>query len=244
MKNVSWNENILEENINRVLERIEAATLRSGRKPKAVRLVAISKGQDTSKIREAYALGLRDFGENRVLEALAKQEQLADLEDICWHMVGHIQSRKASLVVPHFSFVHSIDRMKIAERLDIRSGQVGYKLPAFLECNVSGEETKGGWDLQDRSSWEGILPRFEAILALSNLRIQGLMTMAPFTEDVDWIRSVFHSLRELRDYLALRLPGNWQELSMGMTDDYEIAIEEGATMVRIGRAIFGERSYV
>ncbi len=232
---------VIAQNLEKVRSRIEQAALRSGRDPKAVRIVAVSKSQSIEKIREAYSLGLREFGENRVYEALPKQAQLQDLSDIHWHMIGHIQSRKARDVPNNFSVVHSIDRLKIARRLDHYAGEVGQKLEVYLECNVSGEETKEGWNLVDPSSWPNIIPIFTEILAFKNLQVCGLMTMAPFSAQEELLRKVFRSLRELQGFLTERLPGSWVELSMGMTDDFEIAIEEGSTVVRIGRAIFGPR---
>jgi len=231
------------ENLAEVQGRIEAAALRSDRDPDEVRLIAVSKSQSVTKIRDAYAVGLRDFGENRVLEATSKRDELADLEEIRWHMIGHIQSRKTRYLVPNFSMVHSVDRMKIAKRLNQHSEDVGSRLRVLFECNVSGEATKEGWNLADRGSWPMIVPEFREILELPHLDIRGLMTMAPFGADDDVLRSVFQTLRELKDFLAERVPGTWDELSMGMTDDFEIAIEEGATLVRIGRAIFGPRDY-
>jgi pyridoxal phosphate enzyme (YggS family) len=156
-------------------------------------------------------------------------------------MVGHIQSRKARSAVQHFSLVHSLDRWKLAQRLDRFAGEEGLRLPVLLECNVSGEESKYGWNLQDEPSWHIFLPEIERILSLENIEIQGLMTMAPWVLDEDVLRSCFRKLRELNAFLSHNLHVSWKELSMGMTDDFEIAIEEGATMVRIGRAIFGER---
>ncbi|NIM94348.1 MAG: YggS family pyridoxal phosphate-dependent enzyme [Anaerolineales bacterium] len=228
--------------IERVRSLIADALQRSGRTDSSVELVAISKGQSIEKIREAHAAGLRIFGENRVYEALPKIEELNDLSDIEWHMVGHIQSRKARDVVPHFSMVQSIDRLKIAHRLNRYASEARSELKVLLECNVSGEETKEGWILADRANWSDILPVLDEILGLENLHVCGLMTMAPWTSDVELLRSVFKRLREFRDYIANELPGDWRHLSMGMTDDYEIAVEEGSTMVRIGRAIFGPRT--
>jgi pyridoxal phosphate enzyme (YggS family) len=231
------------QNLSEVQDRIRAAALRADRDPDEVSLIAVSKLQGIAKIREAYAAGIRDFGENRALEAIQKQRELSDLQEIRWHMVGHIQSRKTRYLVPHFSMVHSIDRMKIAKRLSRHSKEHGQKLPVLLECNVSGEETKEGWDVADRESWSSVVPEFKQIVDQTNLDVRGLMTMAPFGVPEDELRSVFSKLRELRDFLSESVHGNWDELSMGMTDDYEIAIEEGATLVRIGRAIFGPRSY-
>lgn len=228
-------------NIESVLNRIQQAAQRAGRDPETIRLIAVSKSQSIEKIRIAYSLGLRDFGENRVLEALPKLEELASLDAIQWHMIGHIQSRKARYVLPGFSLVHSVDRMKIAKKLDQYSRESDQKLRVLFECNVSGEETKEGWDLVDRSSWPGIIPVFKDIVSLQNLEVCGLMTMAPFSAEEWELRSIFRKLFDLKEFVSQRLPGNWDELSMGMTDDFEIAIEEGSTMVRIGRAIFGPR---
>jgi pyridoxal phosphate enzyme (YggS family) len=234
----NWN---IAENLAEVQGKISAAALRVNREPDEVRLIAVSKSQSVDKIREAYAVGLRDFGENRALEAVSKQKELADLHEIQWHMIGHIQSRKTRYLVPNFAMVHSIDRLKIARRLDLHCGEIKLTLPVLLECNVSGEETKGGWDLADRKNWPGILPKIREILELPNLDVRGVMMMAPFGAEEDVLRSVFRRLRELKEFLSDNLPATWDELSMGMTDDFEIAIEEGATLVRIGRAIFGPR---
>jgi pyridoxal phosphate enzyme (YggS family) len=232
---------MIAENIESVKRRIEQAARRSSRAPDSVRLVAVSKSQSLEKVRQAYELGLRVFGENRVYEAIPRQEQLKDLPDIQWHMIGHIQSRKARDVPGNFSVVHSVDRMKIARRLNQFSGEAGKRLKVYLECNVSGEGTKEGWDLVDPASWPKVIPIFTQIIALQHLQVSGLMTMAPMDVGEALIRKVFRSLRELKDYLSEELPGSWDDLSMGMTDDFEIAIEEGSTVVRIGRAIFGPR---
>jgi len=181
------------------------------------------------------------LGENRVEEAVPKQEQLSDLEGIEWHMVGHIQSRKATTVAEAFDLVHSVDRSKIAQRLNRAAEQVGRRLPVLLECNVSGEAAKYGWALAQESSWPGIVDEFADLVRLPNLEILGLMTMAPMTNTPESVRPVFRRLRQLQEFLCQSLPAEWSELSMGMTDDFEIAVEEGATILRIGRAIFGPR---
>lgn len=231
----------IEQNLVDVRSRILHAAERSGREAHEIGLVAITKGQSVEKIRAGYEFGLRKFGENRIHEALSKQLALEDLSEIQWHMVGHIQSRKARSAVQHFSLVHSLDRWKLAQRLDRFAGEERLRLPMLLECNVSGEESKYGWNLQDEPSWPLFLPEIERILSLENIEIQGLMTMAPWVLDEDVLRSCFRKLRELKAFLSHNFHGSWKELSMGMTDDFEIAIEEGATLVRIGRAIFGER---
>ena len=230
------------DNLASVRERIAAAARRAGREPDSVRLVAVSKGQRPEAVREAFQAGVRDFGENRVEEALPKQPALADLGGLRWHMIGHIQSRKARLVVPAFALVHSVDRLKLAKLLDQHAATTGRKLPVLLECNVSGEATKEGWDFSDRERWGEAEKELAEVLDLPNLEVQGLMTMAPWSTDQTMVRGIFRKLRELRDDLAAHLPGCWDELSMGMTDDFELAVEEGATMVRIGRAIFGPRA--
>jgi len=231
----------LSNNIDQVMNEISAAIQRARRTSGSVRLVAITKGQGIGKIVNAYDAGLRDFGENRVREALLKQEKLARYHAIHWHMVGHIQSRKARHLVPGFELVHSVDRPKIARRLNDAALDAHVKLDILLECNVSGESTKHGWPLWREARWDSSLASIESIVDYANLNVIGLMTMAPWTNDRAKIRVVFQMLSKLRDYYARHLPGSWAELSMGMTNDFELAIEEGATIVRVGRAIFGER---
>jgi hypothetical protein len=218
-----------------------AAAHRAGRDPAEVVLVAVTKTQPPSVIEAAYELGVRHFGENRVEEAETK---LADLpDDITWHMIGHIQSRKARRVVSLFSTVHSVDSVKLARRLERFSAERSAPLPVLLECNVSGEESKYGFDASrwetDIAQWNEILASVKEILALPGLRVHGLMTMAPIVADPEQVRPVFSRLRRLRDKLAKAFPqADWGQLSMGMTDDFQVAIEEGSTMVRVGRAIF------
>lgn len=227
-------------NVLRVRENMTAAAHRAGRSESIV-LVAVTKGQPTEQIRAGYAAGLRDFGENRVEEAGPKIDALTDLVDIRWHMIGHLQSRKAAQATGRYDLIHSVDRLKIARLLDSKAAEAGSHQPVLLECNVSGEESKAGWPMSRREDWDRQSTEIESVLGMSHLEVRGLMTMAPLSEDSDLVRSVFRRLRELRDFLARRFPGDLSELSMGMTDDYEIAVEEGATIVRIGRAIFGER---
>ena len=231
----------IDANLRLVEERIHEATARSGRSAGAVELVAICKGQPASIVRAAYEAGQRDFGENRVVEAREKQVELTELSEIRWHMVGHIQSRKAKDVAPHFFMVHSIDRVKIAQRLDRYAADSERILPVLLECNTSGEVSKTGWSVWQKDDWPGTLEDIQLILDLRNLDVHGLMTMAPWVADPAVLRSAFQGLRNFRDFLAEKLFTDLPELSMGMTDDYEIAIEEGATIVRVGRAIFGSR---
>ena len=215
-------------------ERIAAAARRAGRDPAEITLVAVSKTQPVEVIGVAYELGLRDFGENRLEEAESKLDRLPD--DIRWHMVGHVQSRKAAQAVRPYALVHSVDSVKLARRLDRFAGEIGRTLPVLLEVNVSGEASKYGLQPAD------VEIAAEAMRGFQHLQIQGLMTMAPIVPDPEEARPVFVALRELRERLAARFPDlDWRHLSMGMTDDFEVAVEEGATIVRIGRAIFGER---
>ena len=217
----------IQANIREVQRRIARACERSHRSPGEITLVAITKGVEVPAIRTAFNLGIRDFGENRVQEAEAKIVQLADLKpNVTWHMVGHLQSNKAKSAVELFDIIHSVDSLKLAEILNRR---VEKPLPVLLEVNVSGEATKGGFSVGETEA------AVKAIKQLPNLKVLGLMTVAPFVADPEEVRPVFRKLRELRDSLGL------EHLSMGMTDDFEVAVEEGATMLRIGRAIFGER---
>ena len=227
--------------LEQVRHHISKAAEHSGRSAEAVQIIAITKGQPVSAIQAAVALGLDQIGENRVEEALKKQEVL-DGSEITWHMVGHIQSRKATAIVGNFSWVHSIDRMKIAARISHFAMEQSVQLPVLLECNVSGEGTKSGWQLADRASWSEVLPDLSEVIGLPGLNVMGLMTMAPWVQDEFILRSTFQTLRQLRDYLEEALDHSLPELSMGMTDDYLIAIEEGATMVRLGRVLFGARA--
>lgn len=228
-------------NLERVRERIAAAARRGGRDAEAVRLVAVTKTHPVETVRAIRELGVVDIGENRVEEAVPKIEALAGL-GVVWHMIGHVQSRKARAAAECFDMLHSLDGLKLAQRLDGCAGERGRTLPVLLECNVSGEASKAGWSAADPARWDALRPEVEAVLACPHLQVRGLMTMAPIVYDPERTRPFFARLRRLRDYLAGQFPGaDWSELSMGMTDDFEVAAEEGATMVRVGRALFGER---
>ncbi|MGA9532766.1 MAG: YggS family pyridoxal phosphate-dependent enzyme [Anaerolineales bacterium] len=229
-------------NLAAVRDRMAAAAARAGRSKDEVELVAVTKGHPAETVRQAHRLGLSRFGENRVGEGLAKMQQLSDLPQLHWDMIGHVQSRKAGDVAPTFDRVHSVDRLKIARYLSRHAADRPALLPILLECNVSGEGSKYGFDISQPDREEKVLPVVQQIVDLPNLRVVGLMTMAPWTEDEDVVRGVFGGLRQFRDRLRRAFPaGDWNELSMGMTDDFALAIEEGATIVRIGRALFGPR---
>ncbi len=231
----------VQERLNEVQERVETAARRSGRDIDAIRIVGVTKTHPYDVVLAAHEAGLRLIGENRVEEALPKKAASEDLADLEWHMIGHIQSRKSKSVVEIFDAVHSVDRTKIADRLNRDAESAGVRLPVLLECNVSGEASKWGWQLTEKESWPEIVDEFTRIQKLKNLEVRGLMTMAPMVADPERVRPIFEKLRLLRDYLQKAVLGNWAELSMGMTEDYTVAVEEGATLLRIGRAIFGPR---
>ncbi len=236
-------------NLQQVQERIGEAALRAGRDPAGVTLVAVTKTFPVETVLAGYQAGIRHFGENRPEEGAEKIPQVNTLiagPRPTWHMVGHVQSRKAALAVAHFDVVHSVDRLKIARRLSQFTIEAGREMPVFLECNVSGEEAKYGFPAdrwqEDEQQRELFFAACAGVLALPGLRVEGLMTVAPIADDPETVRPVFASLRALRDALRERFPEvDWRHLSMGMTDDFEVAVEEGATIVRIGRAIFGPR---
>jgi PLP dependent protein len=228
----------LHERIASVQARIAAAARRAGRDPAEITLAAVSKGHAAALVAAAYAAGLRIFGENRVEEAGPKAAALAGElgPGVQWHMIGHIQSRKAAQVLPWAACVHSVDSEKLARRLNQIAAEMGRTLPILLEVNVSGEAAKYGLMPAE------VAAVVEAIAPLPALRLQGLMTVAPIADDPQTLRPVFAGLRRLREDLARRYPAqDWRHLSMGMSEDFEVAIEEGATIVRIGTAIFGER---
>ncbi len=230
----------LSERVAAIHASIAAASRRCGRDPGEITLVAVSKTHSPETVAAAYRAGLRIFGENRVEEAALKAVAVAALlgpgAAIRWHMVGHLQSRKAEDVLTWASVVHSVDSVRLATRLSRFCVAAGRELAILLEVNVSGEASKYGFMPAELS------PAVETIAALPGLTLQGLMTVAPLAPDPEAARPVFAGLRRLREELTARFPTiGWRHLSMGMTDDFEVAIEEGATMVRIGRAIFGER---
>ncbi len=235
------------DNIRRVQDTIADACARSGRDPAEVTLIAVSKTHPPQMILEAAQAGVQHFGENRVEEAESKIPVVnADAPiPLTWHMIGHIQSRKAKAVPPLFSVVHSVDSVKLAERLSRLVIERGGRLDALIEVNVSGEASKGGvqahgWQTAGAVR-DQVWAAVEQICALPGLRVRGLMTMAPIVDDMESARPVFADLAALRLALIGALGVALPDLSMGMTDDYPVAVEEGATMVRIGRAIFGER---
>jgi PLP dependent protein len=228
------------ENVAQVHERMAAAACRAGRNQDEVTLMGVSKTFSTERVREAYVAGLRVFGENRVQEFAAKAGALRDLQAAEWHLIGHLQTNKAAKAAELFDAVDSVDSLKMAERVNAAAEKTGKTLPVLIEINVGGEKAKTGVAL-DSDELEQILqgaPRWD------NLNIRGLMTVPPYTEDPEGSRAYFRRLREIRDSIAARALPNIEMavLSMGMSHDFEVAIEEGATCVRVGTAIFGERA--
>jgi PLP dependent protein len=227
------------ENIAHIRERIAAAAFRAGRNPSDIALMAVTKTHPPDRIREAYKAGLRLFGENRVQEFSEKSPALRDLPGAEWHMIGHLQSNKAQKAAELFASVDSVDSVRLAQKLNQAAEQYGKKLAVLIEINVGEEAAKSG-----------VAPGAEELEELLNkapefahLEFRGLMTVPPFTENPEHARPYFRQLRELRDRIAARnLPGvSMGVLSMGMSHDFDVAIEEGSTQVRVGTAIFGER---
>ena len=225
-----------------VAEAVEKSNIRLS----DILILAVSKRQPVSVIEAAYACGLRSFGENYVEEAQEKINLLADLTDIRWEMVGHVQSRKSALVAANFSRIHSLDSLKLARRLESAwAGQGSIQpLDVMLELNVSGEASKEGLPAWQRDQWEDLLPTVSEILSLSHLHLTGLMTMPPLFDNPEQSRPFFQRLRQARDFLNQQIPGlELRELSMGTSSDYGVAVEEGATIIRIGTALLGPRIY-
>ncbi len=225
-------------NIRQILENIAARAARAGRDASEIKLLAVTKKVDDNRILEALAAGITILGENYVQEALRKQALLEKWEKpVEWHMIGHLQTRKAALAVRFFDMIHSLDRMELAVELNKRAQATGRTIKVLIEVNSGGEATKSG------VSPEQAPDLAKSAASLKNLSLQGLMTIPPPFDEPERARPYFARLRELKEEIAaLRIPGvQMKELSMGMTADYLIAIDEGATIVRIGRGIFGER---
>jgi pyridoxal phosphate enzyme (YggS family) len=228
------------ENLARVRERIDAAARRAGRRPEDIALMAVSKTFPSERIREAYDAGLRLFGENRVQEFAGKVDALRELREAEWRLIGHLQTNKTAKAVELFAAVDSVDSLRLAQKLNASAQQLGKKLEVLIEINVGGEAAKSGVAAESNQLDELLLAAPE----LEHLEFRGLMTVPPFSDDPRQARPYFRKLCELRDQIAARrLPAiDMNKLSMGMSHDFEIAIEEGSTCVRVGTAIFGDRS--
>jgi pyridoxal phosphate enzyme (YggS family) len=226
------------------LDNIASAAHKAGRRPESVRLVVVTKSQPMEVVQAAIDAGVQILGENYPEEAVRKIQSVPEKSAVEWHMIGHVQSRKAGLVAQHFNLLHSLDSLKLAQRLDRFAEEAGRVLPVLLEFNVGGEESKGGWPAWEESFWSGMLNDISLLLTLTNLQVRGLMTMPPLGETAEFSRSFFQRLRRLQEYLMKEYPqASWTELSMGTSLDYEVAVQEGATFVRVGTAIVGPRSY-
>lgn len=225
-------------NLAAVHARIQAACQRVGRDPSTVQLLPVSKTKPEQSLRLAYAAGCRQLGENKVQEAYQKWESMQDLEDIQWSVIGHLQTNKAKLVARFATEFQALDSLRVAEALERRLQEYGRSLDVYIQVNTSGEESKYGLPPEQVADFLQALPNFSA------LRVRGLMTLAVFSAEAEQVRRCFILLRNLRDQLRQSAPAGIQldELSMGMSGDFEIAIEEGATLVRVGQAIFGARA--
>lgn len=228
---------MLKDQLQEVEKRIQAACDRAGRKREEVTLIAVSKTKPVETLQEAYDLGVRIFGENKVQELTAKYEALP--KDIHWHMIGHLQTNKVKYIIDKAELIHSVDSLKLAETIEKEAAKHDLIADILVEVNVAEEESKFGMKMEE------VIPFVEKVSAFPHVRVRGLMTIAPFVEDPEENRSIFADLHEL--YIDIKKKNHDNDtvsvLSMGMTNDYEVAIEEGATMVRVGTGIFGARNY-
>lgn len=228
---------MIQENLKKVKENIERSCAASGRESGEVTLIAVSKTKPISMLMEAYDCGQRIFGENKVQEIMDKYDQMPD--DVQWHMIGHLQRNKVKYIVDKVAMIHSVDSLRLAETIEQEAAKKNVVVPVLVEVNVAQEESKYGL------SPEEVLPFLEKVADYSHLQVQGLMTIAPFVENPEENREVFNKLRKLSVDIREKNINNitMSVLSMGMTGDYQVAVQEGATMVRVGTGIFGERNY-
>ena len=228
---------MLKDQLQEVEKRIQAACDRAGRKREEVTLIAVSKTKPVETLQEAYDLGVRIFGENKVQELTAKYEALP--KDIHWHMIGHLQTNKVKYIIDKAELIHSVDSLKLAETIEKEAAKHDLIADILVEVNVAEEESKFGMKMEE------VIPFVEKVSAFPHVRVRGLMTIAPFVEDPEENRSIFADLHKL--YIDIKKKNHVNDtlsvLSVGMTNDYEVAIEEGATMVRVGTGIFGARNY-
>jgi len=224
------------------LDKIARAAQRVGRDPQSVKLVVVTKSQPVDVVQAVIEAGGKILGENYPEESVKKLQALGKFSAVEWHMIGHVQSRKAQLVAENLDFLHSLDNLKLAARLSRFCGEAGRTLPVLLEFNVGGEDSKSGWSAWDEASWPFLLDELSAVIAMPNLHVRGLMTMPPLGETAEFSRPYFQKIKRLQKYLSMQYPKvDFSELSMGTSSDYDVAIQEGATFVRIGTAIVGPR---
>ena len=229
---------MITENLEQVRKNIDEACRMAGRDPKEVTLIAVSKTKPVSMLKEAYDAGARCFGENKVQEIMDKHPQLP--EDIQWHMIGHLQRNKVKYIVDKVSMIHSVDSLRLAQTIEQETAKHNVCVPVLLEVNVAQEESKFGLKMDE------VLPLIETIADFPHIKVQGLMTIAPYVENAEDNRDFFRQLKKLSVDIEAKNINNvsMSVLSMGMTGDYQVAVQEGATMVRVGTGIFGERNYV
>lgn len=229
---------MITENLEQVRKNIDEACRMAGRDPKEVTLIAVSKTKPVSMLKEAYDAGARCFGENKVQEIMDKHPQLP--EDIQWHMIGHLQRNKVKYIVDKVSMIHSVDSLRLAQTIEQEAAKHNVCVPVLLEVNVAQEESKFGLKMDE------VLPLIETIADFPHIKVQGLMTIAPYVENAENNRDFFRQLKKLSVDIEAKNINNvsMSVLSMGMTGDYQVAVQEGATMVRVGTGIFGERNYV
>lgn len=229
---------MITENLEQVRKNIDEACRMAGRDPKEVTLIAVSKTKPVSMLKEAYDAGARCFGENKVQEIMDKHPQLP--EDIQWHMIGHLQRNKVKYIVDKVSMIHSVDSLRLAQTIEQEAAKHNVCVPVLLEVNVAQEESKFGLKMDE------VLPLIETIADFPHIKVQGLMTIAPYVENAEDNRDFFRQLKKLSVDIEAKDINNvsMSVLSMGMTGDYQVAVQEGATMVRVGTGIFGERNYV
>jgi PLP dependent protein len=232
----------IKKNLENVHYKINQAAERAGRDANEIKLVAVTKQMPLDTIFAGIEAGIRIFGENYPEQAAKKIIEVGYRDDIEWHMIGHIQSRKSETVCQHFNMVHSLDRLKIARHLNKNCREIKKIMPTLVEVNVSGEDSKYGWPAWDDKQWPSLVDNFKKFVELEYIKIKGLMTMPPYFEDPEKTRPYYQLLKRLQDYLKSEMPeNNWDELSIGTSFDYAVAIEEGATMIRLGTEIFGSR---
>ena len=235
------NQEELKQRLEEIKERIRQSALKSGRNPEGIELVVVTKGKSAVVIKNLVELGVSRIGESYLKEALFKQEILKAYE-IVWYMIGSIQQGKAKQIIYNFNTIHSVDRLSLTKELQKKAQQISKNVSVYLELNISGESTKHGWTIQDENDYAVLLQDFEIILEMKYLSVKGLMTLAPYSSDPENSRPYFRQLRKIRDMLVDRFPQeNVLGLSMGMSGDFEVAIQEGATILRVGSAIVGER---
>ena len=228
---------MLAENLQQVNANIEKACAAVGRAPSEITLVAVSKTKPVSMLQEAYDAGARVFGENKVQEIMDKYDQLPS--DIQWHMIGHLQRNKVKNIIDKVAMIHSVDSLRLAQTIEQEAAKKELVMPILLEVNVAEEDTKFGLKVEE------VLPLLEQISSFSHIQVKGLMTIAPFVENPEENREVFRTLKKLSVDISAKNINNvtMSVLSMGMTGDYQVAVQEGSTMVRVGTGIFGERNY-